>query len=168
MRLAPTIVDPPLSRALFDQGTAPLVRSDAYERMGIRVIERDHPVLVVGIYWKAACREIRLHVQADNYDYLPPRGWWVGSDNDGGDSDVGLPLPAGMMPSGRGFQRPPNPYGENLGWLCFPGWREYHDHQSHRDDGWASRSPLPECRLPGTLVQLARSLNTPEVPAPDV
>ena len=158
MRQAVTIVDPSLSGALFDEGTALLVGSDAYERMGVRVIERAYPDLVVGLYWKAAGREIRLHVRADNYDYLPPCGWWVGDD--------GLPLQADMAPSGGGFQRPPNPYDEDLCWLCFPGWREYHDHPSHQGDRWASLSPLPEYRLPGTLVQLARDLNRPEVTAP--
>ena len=158
MRQAVTIVDPSLSTAMFDQGTAPLVESDVYERMGIRVIKRECPVLVVGLYWKAVDKEIFLHVQADNYDYLPPRAWWVGVD--------GLPLPASAVPSGCGLQGPPNPYDDARGWLCFPGWREYHDHPSHRDDSWDSRSLLPKYRLPGTLVQLVHDLNNPGVTVP--
>lgn len=158
MQQAVTIVDPILSRMRFDEGTGPLAESSTYAGMGLRVIVCEYPALIVGLYWRAAGREIRLHVQADNYDYLPPRGWWVGED--------GSPLPARLVPSGGGFQRPPNPYGEDRGWLCFPGWREYHDHQSHLGDAWASRAALPECRLPGTLVQLARDLNRERVTAP--
>lgn len=151
MRWPVTIVDPSLAAEMFDRGTVPLVESDTYARAGIRVIERAYPVLVVGLCWKAAGREIRLHVQADNYDYLPPRGWWVGDD--------GLPLPARMVPSGGGFQRPPSPYGDGRAWLCFPGWREYHDHQSHKGDSWDARALHPQYRLPGTLVQLVHDLN---------
>ena len=158
MQQAVTIVDPSLSRRLFDEGTAPLAASGAYADMGIRVIEREYPVLVVGLRWKAADSEIRLRVQADNYDYLPPRGWWVGGD--------GSPLPARRVPQGGGFQRPPNPHGEDLGWLCFPGWREYHDHPSHLADAWASRAAHSSFRLPGILVQLARDLNRKRVLAP--
>ena len=68
MERAVTIVDPSLSRLWFDEGTAPLAESDAYAGMGIRVIEREYPSLVVGLHWRAAGAEIRLRVQADNYD----------------------------------------------------------------------------------------------------
>lgn len=155
---AVTIVDPSLSRALFDEETGLLVETDAYASTGVRVIERAYPVLIVGLYCKAAGREIRLHVQADNYDYLPPSGWWVGDD--------GMYLPAHMVPRGGGLQKPPTLSGDKRGWLCFPGWREYHDHPSHLDDKWAARSIFPEHRLPGALVQLAHDLNRPGVTVP--
>ena len=153
-----TIVDPSLSRLRFDEGIAPLAESPTHASMGIRVIEREYPVLVVGLYWKAAGVEVRLRVQADNYDYLPPRGWWVGED--------GLPLPADRVPSGGGFQKQSNPYGEDRGWLCFPGWREYHDHQSHQDNPWPPLRRRREYGLSALIVQLWHDLNSAGVEVP--
>lgn len=153
MRQDAVIVDPALSKVWFDRGTAPLVeRPGAYASAGIRVISCSFPDLVVGLRWREQGREMRLRVRADNYDHLPPSGWWI----DAG----GAPLrAAGQVPAGGGFQPPPNPYGEGKGWLCFPGWREYHDHHSHLGHTWQSIRGVERYRLPGTIVQLLRALN---------
>lgn len=153
-----TIVDPSLSRLRFDEEIAPLAASSTHSGMGIRVIECKYPSLTVGLRCKATGAELRLRVQADNYDYLPPRGWWVAGD--------GSPLPAGRVPAGGGFQPPPNPYGEDKSWLCFPGWREYHDHQSHQDNPWPALRRRKEYGLSGLIVQLWNDLNGPGVTVP--
>lgn len=152
------IVDPLLSRLWLDEAAEAVAGSAHHAALGIRVVEHSFPALVVALHWRAAGREIRLHVHADNYDYRPPRGWWVDED--------GAPLRAGQVPAGGGFQQPPNPYGEDRSWLCFPGWREYHDHQSHQDNPWRALRRRREYGLPGLLVQLQRDLNGPGVTAP--
>ena len=159
MRQAIAIVDPSLSRLWFDQATGPLARDPGrYAALGIRVVRRAFPVLIAALYWRAAGRDILLHVQADNYDHLPPRGWWV--------NDADAPLRADMVPSGGGFQQPPNPYGEGRAWLCFPGWREYHDHHSHQNNPWPQLRARKGYGLSAMLVQLLHDLNKAEVTAP--
>lgn len=110
----------------------------------------------MALHWEKQNKEILLHVHADNYDYLPIRGWWV-DEND-------VPLAEGQqIPHGGGFQIQANPYGENRSWMCFRGWREYHDHESHQDVSWSSvRS---ECGLLSTLLQLKTDLNKDGVSA---
>ena len=159
MQRAVTIVDPVLSRFRFEQGAAGILRSPGhYEDIGIRVAECDFPHLTVALRRRAEGRELLLRVRADNYDHLPPRGWWV----DGG----GLPLRPDRVPVGGGFQGPPNPYGEKRGWLCFPGWREYHDHPSHQGIPWHAVRAGAGHSLAGTIVQLLHDLNGFEVRAP--
>ena len=159
MRQATTIVDPSLSRLWFDSATRPLAGDPGrYAALGIRTVRLAFPTLTAALHWRAAGREILLHVQADNYDHLPPRGWWV--------DDADMPLQAGMVPVGGGFQQPPNPYGEAKAWLCFPGWREYHDHQSHQDNPWPQLRARGGYGLSAILVQLAHDLNKAEVTAP--
>ena len=159
MQRAVTIVDPSLSRIWFNEAVGLLAEEAGYcASAGIRLVRQEFPVLIVGLGWRAAGREILLRVQADNYDHLPPRGWWV--------DEGGAPLPAARMPAGGGFQRPPNPYGEDRGWLCFPGWREYHDHQSHQNDPWPRLRARGGHSLSAILVQLLHDLNKPEVTVP--
>lgn len=158
MQKATAVVDPLLSRRWFDLATAPLLEDAArYAAIGIRTVRLEFPVLIAGLQWRAAGKELLLHVQSDNYDYLPPRGWWV----DEGDA----PLRAGSLPADGGFQVPPNPYGEDRTWLCFPGWREYHDHPSHQGTPWASLRAREGYGISALLVQLLRDLNRPEVRA---
>ena len=158
MQQAATIVDPLLSRRWFEQATEPLLGEAArYALIGVRLVKREYPVLIAGLQWRAAGKEMLLQVQADNYDHLPPMGWWV--------DENGAPLRAGAVPEGGGLQRPPNPYGEDRGWLCFPGWREYHDHPSHHDVPWAPLRAREEYGIPALLVQLLHDLNRPGVRA---
>ena len=106
----------------------------------------------MGIDWRAQNKEILLHVHADNYDYLPMRGWWV-DENDSA-------LTQGQqIPSGGGFQIGSNPYGENRSWLCFLGWREYHDHESHQNPSWSSIRHKGEYGLLSILLQLKTDIN---------
>lgn len=159
MQQAAAIVDPSLSRLWFDQATRPLAEDrHHYASLGIRAVRQEFPVLIAGLAWRAAGREILLHVQADNYDHLPPRGWWVDASD--------APLQAGSVPVGGGFQQPPNPYNEGRAWLCFPGWREYHDHQSHQNSPWAPLREGGKYGLAAVLVQLQHDLNKAEVTVP--
>ena len=159
MRCPMTIVDPSLSKMWFDRGTAPLVgRPDSYAGAGIRVVECEFPVLVVGLSHKSTGKEMLLRVHADDYNYLPPRGWWVDENGD--------PLQANRVPSGNGFQPPPNPCKEDRGWLCFPGWREYHDHQSHQDNPWGPLRGKKEYGISATIMQLWHDLNGGGVTVP--
>ena len=159
MQRAVTIVDPVLSRLRFEQGIADIrQRPDVYARMGIRLVECEFPYLTVSLRQRESGTELRLRVAADNYDHLPPRGWWV--------DHAGLPLRPNMVPEGGGFQRPPNPNDEKRGWLCFPGWREYHDHPSHQGVSWHAVRDDEEYSLAGTIVQLAHDLNGSGVRVP--
>ena len=154
-----TIVDPSLSKMWFDRGTASLVgRPDLYAGAGIRVVKRAFPVLVVGLSVKSTGREMLLHVHADEYNYLPPRGWWVDENDD--------PLPANRAPSGSGFQAQINPYKEDRGWLCFPGWREYHDHLSHQDNPWGPLRDKGDYRISARIMQISHDLNGGGVTVP--
>lgn len=154
-----TIVDPSLSKMWFDRGTAPLVeRPGTYAGAGIRVVKRSFPVLIVGLSYKSAGREFLLHVHADDYNYLPPRGWWVDGN--------GSPLPADRAPRGAGFHADVNPYKEDRGWLCYPGWREYHDHQSHQNDPWGPLRGKKEYGISARIMQLWHDLNHAGVEVP--
>ena len=160
MQRAVTIVDPVLSRFRFEQGAASLLQGSggAHASMGIRVVRCDFPRLTVALKRRETGAELLLRVQADNYDHLPPRGWWV--------DDGGLPLRPDKAPVGGGFQEPPNPYGENRGWLCFPGWREYHDHPSHQDIPWRAVRDGGGYSLAGAIVQALHDLNGEGVRVP--
>lgn len=153
------IVDPALARARFEQDTRPLVQnSAAYQATGTRVIQVAFPVIKAALWWRAINGELWLHVQADDYDYLPVQGWWVDA--------VGQPLRPGgptRLPNGVGFQIGNDPYGQNRTWFCFPGWREYHDHSSHQNTPWLHYRSRAAYRLPGVIVQLQADLNRPQV-----
>ena len=159
MQQSVMIVDPVLSKFRFEEGVSTILQSPvAYARVGIRVTECEFPHLTVALKRKSTGAELLLRVGADNYDHLPPRGWWV----DG----RGLPLRRDEVPVGGGFQEPPNPYGEKRGWLCFPGWREYHDHPSHHDIPWHSVRDSCGYSLAGSIVRALHDLNGDEVKVP--
>ena len=117
----------------------------------MRLVKIDFPTLIVGLRWQEQNKEILLHVQADNYDYMPIRGWWVDKDD--------VPLEE-QLPREKGFQIYPNPYGEKKSWLCFQGWREYHDHPCHQNVSWSSIKNKREYRLPGIIQKLLIDLNS--------
>lgn len=151
------IVDPDLSRLWLRRDIEPMKRDPgAYQRLGIRLRSVDFPVLIVEMRWGG--EKILLHVEADDYDYRPVRGWWVDEDD--------RPLPRGRVPVGNGFQQAPNPYGQEASWLCFEGWREYHDHQSHQGAPRHAVRGAEKHRLPGILVQLQSDIGKPGVSAP--
>jgi len=152
------IVDPHLSQARFDRDVAPLRRDgSSYAKTGLKMLDIAFPCLDVALQWITIGREIVVHVQADDYDYRPVRGWWIDASGD--------PLCIGMsgIPVGCGFQANANPYGEQKAWFCFPGWREYHDHPGHQDRPWPSLRHDRQYGILGLLMQLKADLNKPGV-----
>jgi hypothetical protein len=123
---------------------------DVYAAVGIHVREADYPIIVADLEWHLHGRQLRLKVDATDWNYRPPKGWWIDA--------VGGPLKIGV-PAGLGFQVGGDVFGENRTWFCFPGWREYHDHTSHQTPTWASIRRRPQFRLTGLIVQLAADLN---------
>ena len=124
----------------------------SYVSIGIRIIKVEYPTIITGLFWKNQNKEILLQIQADNYDYLPIKGYWINED--------GVPLRQGQqIPTGLGFQVSSDPYGENRNWFCYPGWREYHDHTSHQQISWDFFRYNKTHRLPGIIVQLFTDLN---------
>ena len=135
-----------------------ILKKDRFESIGIRLVKNEFPVIVLGVFWRAQNKEILLHIQADNYDYLPIRGWWVDEDD--------KPLRQGeKIPHGGGFQINRTPYKEDKSWLCFSGWREYHDHPLHQDISWNSIKDKDEYRFPGIIQKLLTDLNSAGVRA---
>lgn len=149
------IVDPALAKARFDRDAELLLTSpDAFVAAGVRVVRIEFPLVIVGLAWRAVQAEILLQVRADEYDYQPVSGGWV-------DSSGAYLLRGGMcrIPYGLGFWADSHPHGENRPWFCFPGWREFHDHESHQATPWIQYRGRPEYRVPGIIVQLAADLN---------
>src|SRR2546421_5330812 len=151
-------MDPELTRARFDRDVRPLlVNPTTYQQAGLRLIEASYPHLVVSLAWRTRGCEILLKVDATDWDYLPPKGWWISED--------GAVLVAGQqrVPNGYGFQIGSNVYGEIQCWFCFPGWREYHNHPGHLQPPWAYYRRRTGYRLMGIVAQLQADLNKPEV-----
>ena len=120
----------------------------SFEQIGIRFVEYNFPKLIVGL-----CKdnlEILLHIDASNYDYLPVRGWWVDKNDN--------PLKHGI-PLNKGFHYGQHPHDEDRSWLCFKGWREYHDHPSHQNVSWYVLKHNPDYKPLGLLTQLVKNLN---------
>ena len=122
------IVEPELARRRFEADIKPLLDDGApYEAFGVRLVEYEWPALVVALRW--GTREIRLRIDATDYDTQPVSGRWV--DHNGG------PLLAGqkLVPSGNGFHHQ-GPQPGTPGRLCFAGWREYYE--LHSQDAWSA------------------------------
>lgn len=153
------IVDRALARARFERDASPLVLdAHTYEATGIRIVRVDFPDIVVGLWWRATQSELLLHVQAEDYDYLPVCGWW-----DDADGRFLRPGEGIRLPHNGGFWAHSDVYGQNRAWFCFTGWREFHDHPSHQGTPWMSYRHQPRCRIPGLIVQLHADLNKPGV-----
>lgn len=155
------IVDPALAKRKFERDLLLLLMDQKkLVNLGISMQTINFPLIDVGFWWRAKNREIILRIQADDYDYLPVQGWWI--DKEGSPLRQGR----GLVPNGAGFQvQNSHPYNLDRGWLCFPGWREYHDHQSHQNLSWASIRHNPSYRLPGLILQLFTNLNRQGVSA---
>ena len=148
------IVNPTLSRRRFERDIRALLESaDRYRSTGKTLVRYAYPILVVDLQWEFHQRAIRLCVQADDYDYLPLRGWWID------DSDAPLLAGSQRIPNSPGFGQNPNPYGEAKTWFCFRGWRDFHDHTGHQDVPWISIRHLPEYRALAVIAQLHSDLN---------
>lgn len=152
------VCDPALSRAWFDRDLAPLVNSpETYLLAGLRLLKAVYPIVEVGLRWGLTNGEIILHVDATDYHYFPPSGWWIDSG--------GTPLlpGRGVIPIDAGFQVGPTPSGIQRSWLCFQGWREFHEHPGHQEPSWRWVRSMPGGRFPGLLTQLASDLSDPRV-----
>lgn len=147
-------MDPALSRARFERDIDHIRKNpDVFEKMDIRIVKVEFPVLIVSLHWNLKNQKIFLHIQADEYDYLPAEGWWVD------DNDVQLVPGKGQIPQGNGFQAQSPPYGENRSWFCYPGWRAYHYHQSHQLPPWSAFRSQNQYHIPAIIVQLNHDLN---------
>ena len=148
------IVDRALAQARFERDLAAARQQpETFTRAGLRPLAMAFPTLRVGLYWRAQGREIIVHVQADDYDYMPVQGWWVDVH------DQPLLRGSGLLPAASGFQLNPTSRGLERSWFCFPGWREYHEHPSHQDRPWSSLRHLPQFRILALLAQLQIDLN---------
>jgi hypothetical protein len=153
-------MDPELSKRRFHRSVRPLVETpDIYRAAGLRLVEASYPMLTVALTWHRQNSEILLRVDASDWDYRPPRGWWL--DADGNVLQPG----SGLLPSGPGFQQGSDPYGDNRPWFCFRGWSEYHDHTSHAAENWAAYRGKGGFGLLGLIAQLHTDLNRAEVTA---
>jgi hypothetical protein len=147
------IMDAELSRARFERDLMPFRSNPAeYQHSGILLASVGYASIVVELDWYQQAKKLLLKVLANDWDYRPPMGWWIDCHD--------TPLLNGI-PNGGGFQIASHPHGENRAWFCFPGWREFHDHQSHQLPSWAFlRSTY---RLMKLIVQLKADLNKPGV-----
>ena len=90
------ILDPQLAAARFLRDVRPLEEHRlAFEAAGVRLLRLEYPVIEVALLWKAKNSEVILHVEAPDYDYLPPMAWWIDAS--------GAPLREGrgLVPSGQ-------------------------------------------------------------------
>lgn len=152
------ILDPRLARTWFGRDTAALLSyPERYAATGMQVVQVDYPIIDMSVQWESQGREVLLRVDATDYDYRPPSGWWIDSS--------GEPLlgGTGMIPAGGGFQHESNPLGLSRAWFCFPGWREYHDHPGHQTPTWASLRRRAPYRIIALITQLHADLNKPGI-----
>jgi hypothetical protein len=146
-------MDPALSRARFLRDIEQITNNpDVFAKAGIIIVKNDFPILVVSIPWHQQNGKIFLHIQADDYDYLPVEGWWVD------ENDKMLSIGQGRMPQGNNLNPQSPPYGENRSWFCYPGWRAYHFHPSHQSPSWENFRGS-EYNIPSIITQLIQDLN---------
>lgn len=150
---AAAIVHPKLAKASFERAIQPLLTApEKFEKAGIKLLAFSFPYLDVELDWHLHACKIRLRVDGTDFSYRPVGGWWIDQSNN--------PLLPGLqkVPSGNGFHTNDQD-GKPSCWLCFRGWREYHDHSSHQDISWASIRRDSRYSVLQLLMQLARELN---------
>jgi hypothetical protein len=149
------IMDSELAKRRFERDFLPFqLNEEIYRKLGIKLEFIDFPIAEISFWWKLKQCEIRLRIYANEYDYLPPSAWWI--------DEKGNPLlqGSGKVPYGLGFQiENGHPHNKNQSWLCFKGWKEYHDHEGHQEISWGALRPKLAYRIPGVLVQLYSDLN---------
>jgi hypothetical protein len=127
------VVDPALARARFERDISGLLKQpEALRAFGIHLVDFTFPVLLIDLEWKRHNRSVRLHVDGSDYDYFPPSGWWVDTN------DRDLVAGSGLVPTGAGFQTGSNPYKDGRSWFCWEGWREFHNYPGHHQVNWAA------------------------------
>lgn len=145
------IVDPRVARLKFDRDVEPMRSNpEPYEKLGIRPLVIEYPVVRVALAWPKATTEIGLELRAVNWDYRPPSADWVTL---GGD-----PWPINSAPEGRGFQRNTPFPTTGRPWLCFPGFREFHEWDGHVGEPWWPLRPDDSFRLLGRIQHIADQL----------
>jgi hypothetical protein len=145
------IVDRAVARRKFDRDVEPIRREpELYERLGIRPLVIDFPMLRVGLVWPRKQVGIGLELLAPDWDYRPPSADWVTVD--------GEPWPVEQAPDGNGFQAS-TPYPTTgRPWLCFRGFREYHEWEGHVGDPWWPLREDDSFRLLGRVQHIAEQL----------
>ena len=150
---AAAVVHPELAQAGFEDAIQPLLDNpERYGKFGVRFVDFAFPYLDVDLDWRAQGRVIRLRVDGTDYPYRPVEGWWI----DG----AGQRLLAGtrQVPSGNGFHTQDQRQQQKC-WLCFLGWRSYHDYSTHQQISWASIRRDPRYSVLQQLIQLVTELN---------
>ena len=94
---------------------------------GWKIISTDYPTLALALRHPRSLREVEFHFACDDWDEIPPSLSLH-------DAEGGRELPWAEWPKGDW------PVGEHDAtgkpFLCLPGIREYHTHQSHVGDSW--------------------------------
>lgn len=128
-----------LAQANFARDTK--VLTDAYcTRKGWRMIACAFPLLDVVI---PGTRPLRLQFVCDGWDEQPPAITLLTPDG----APWGPLLPGGVFNPG------PHPL-VGRPFICMAGAREFHTHDGHRGDHWASYRGKPGMDLVGILTQL--------------
>lgn len=152
MIVHPTLAEERFSRAL--QGL--LEKPAAFAATGVHMVEYRFPWLCVELDVPAQRRKLRLRVDGRDYDYRPIDGRWI--------DDQGKILRAGSgcVPCNNGFHAEPMD-GWDGPWLCFLGWRSWHNHPGHQDIPWQEIRGLPDYSPLPLIRQLHADLNRPGV-----
>jgi hypothetical protein len=127
---------PELSRGLFEEQIQKILRNtDLLLDRGWLFLEWEYPWLAIAVRHRNT-RKIRVFkFKFNDWDDVPPSLKLV-------DAETGEDLPGNMWPTGN------QSYWHSGGWIssagitttlpfmCMPGIREYHTHQSHTSDHW--------------------------------
>ena len=127
------------------------VLTDAYcERIGWRMITCAFPVIEVVVAGK---RDLRLRLACDDWDEQPPSITLLQADG-------GAWL---SPPSGGIFNASSHPI-TGRPFICMRGVREYHTHDSHRNESWASYRGQQGMDLAGLLAQITSAWHKLRMP----
>lgn len=151
---AAAIVNPNLASASFGKAIRPLLTGqERFALLGVRLASYSFPFLDVDLDWPAHGRTIRLRVDGTDFPYRPVGGWWINSSGE-------RLLPGHQaVPLNNGFHANKQDGTTPAPWFCFPGWREYHDHQGHQDTPWPCIRTVSRYAVLQLIVQLQRELN---------
>lgn len=150
---APAIVHPALAEAALRNAVQPILsRPESFILFGIRLLTFSFPYIDFELDWPLYGTKIRLRVDGTDFPYRPIGGWWIDSS--------GTPIFPGAMqvPQNLGFHTN-RADGTQGCWLCFKGWRDYHNHGGHQDASWASFRHDPQFTILQLIMQLTKELN---------
>ena len=151
---AAAVVHPELAAASFERAIQPLLDDpEQFGKFGVRLVGFNFPYLDIDLDWRALGRLIRLRVDGTDYPYRPVEGWWIDA------SGQRLVAGAQQVPTNNGFHTQ-DQRGRNECWLCFLGWRSYHDYSTHQQTSWASIRRDRRYSVLQLVMQLVQELNT--------